>query len=398
MRERGNPTDGSGEEKKRPGRWFSRRRIDHDAADLIPKPKEVEERPFGGQSHGASEPGLHPKNDDSFFTGKFHFADIAEPGAPDDAKYEALATALESVITINPQTGKKETLSITADSIKELETTVQTVKDEGRLGGLDIIADGVGGRSNGEYASSIVQYGIVRSIAGDIIHGKQIDDDTVRKAMKDAHALLVDYNCADETRESMTTCVMALTTSDGTTYVGSVGDSRAYKQDSDGNVTRITSDDSLVEQWALTGQKNDMGNTSPFRYVETFIDPQKNRVTGFLGGRNPDVIEADAIPVHAVVMNSGEKIILVSDGSWEGIDTNDPDTQNVLLDADARYTFAKECGIPSSDAKNIADGKVFKELNLKDTDGMSSEELSKHLTRPDVQLSSGDNVTAVVIE
>lgn len=128
----------------------------------------------------------------------------------------------------------------------------KTNQDSGYAGpNLLVLADGVGGSTGGDLASSIV--------VGHLAH---LDADThpaedmlslLRKALEDTRAELVDRATVDPKLESMGTTCIALMRSGNKLAMVHVGDSRAYVL-RDGVLTQVTSDHSFVQYLLDSGQ------------------------------------------------------------------------------------------------------------------------------------------------
>ncbi len=355
------------------------------------------------RSYGESNIGGRARNEDAHGTkGKISFAEIGANGTSDSEKYQIMAEMLNNVKFVNPKTGEEESFQTSGESIKQLEENLGSYLAEGKLGSIDFVADGAGGEGNGEEASSIAGLGFSYAIAEAVSQGEDITQDTVREAVMYAHNLIVGYNLQDDKKKGASTFIASVTNSKGQTYVASVGDSRVYKQDSEGNVVRITEDQSPMEGWVQNERKQikveKRKENREFQYHESFTDIDKIWVSKQLGGRVTEELRESDIQIYGMTVDNQEKLFLVCDGVWEGINLADKNVNDVLQEASRKYKTSLELKVSPLLAKNFADGFVFKEVNLKGTEGMSAEELSKHLTRREVGDWSRDNVTAVVVE
>jgi len=157
--------------------------------------------------------------------------------------------------------------------------------------GLIAVADGMGGHRGGEVASAT---------ALDALHTALSDSDAIREAVAVANDAVYERSISDDGLRGMgTTLTAGIFDPRGTFTVGHVGDSRAYLL-RDGELTRITTDHSLVEELMAAGELTE---------EEAERDPRRSQITRGLG-LEPGV-EVDLYPVG---LEAGDRLLLCSDG------------------------------------------------------------------------------------
>ena len=168
--------------------------------------------------------------------------------------------------------------------------------------GLFAVADGMGGHQAGEVASHVAVE-TLRSLFG------VASTDALVRAVEKANRELVVQSDADPELRGMgtTVCAMAAVEVDGRDALGvvNVGDSRLYLL-SDGSLTRITDDHSLVATLVRQGRLTE---------TEALTHPQRNILTRALGvDANVLVDSWELIPVI------GDRYLLCTDGLFNEVD------------------------------------------------------------------------------
>jgi len=157
--------------------------------------------------------------------------------------------------------------------------------------GLIAVADGMGGHRGGEVASATALEALHTAMTGS--HG-------IREAVGVANDVVFERSTTDEGLRGMgTTLTAGVFDRHGTLTIGHVGDSRAYLL-RDGELTRITTDHSLVEELVAAGELTE---------EEAELDPRRSQITRAIG-LEPSV-EVDLYPVELEV---GDRVMLCSDG------------------------------------------------------------------------------------
>ncbi len=157
--------------------------------------------------------------------------------------------------------------------------------------GLVAVADGMGGHRGGEVASAT---------AIEALHASFADHGGLRDAVLAANSAVLDRADGDESLRGMgTTLTAGVLGDDGTLLIGHVGDSRAYLL-RDGELSRITTDHSLVEELVAAGE---------LTVEEAERDPRRSMITRALG------LDADlAVDLYPVILVPGDRVVICSDG------------------------------------------------------------------------------------
>lgn len=200
--------------------------------------------------------------------------------------------------------GKKRTMN--QDFIFTSEEPV------GNLPNLFIVADGMGGYSGGEYASSHAAMMITEYI-------KSSKETTPRKlfmqAIEYANVGIRKKAFEDPDFEKMGTTVVLATIVGGVLHVANVGDSRLYVVSDD--IRQITVDHSYVEEMIKVGSLD---------RESARTHPQKNIITRAIGA--DDSITPDFFTVK---LKKNEYVLMCSDG-----------LSNMLEDSDILMILKKE--------------------------------------------------------
>jgi protein phosphatase len=157
---------------------------------------------------------------------------------------------------------------------------------------LVAVADGMGGHLGGEVASAT---------ALETLHSRYTEGHDLRDAVVAANDAVIERATGDDDVRGMgTTLTAAVLADDGETLVfGHVGDSRAYLL-REGEIRRITTDHSLVEELIQAGELTE---------EDAERDPRRSMITRAIG-LEPDV-EVDLYPL---ALQLGDRLILCSDG------------------------------------------------------------------------------------
>lgn len=166
----------------------------------------------------------------------------------------------------------------------------------GKLPNLFVVADGMGGHSAGDRASSYAIEVFLDSIR------KEKDKNPVkiiRRAIERANAKVLEESVTMQEFEGMGTTMVAATVIRRTLYVANVGDSRLYVVGKHG-IRQITRDHSLVEEMIRAG-----GLTRE----EGRHHPDKNVITRAVGVRT-----GVAIDFFEEELRESDTILMCSDG------------------------------------------------------------------------------------
>ena len=164
-------------------------------------------------------------------------------------------------------------------------------------GRLYIIADGVGGASEGERAS---QYAAEKVLYDYYQHPELDPGDRLKRAMRQASQEIFEYAEGEGAFRRMATTLVAAAIRGDQLTVANVGDSRAYLV-RDGKAIQITTDHNTVGEMVEEGLLSE---------EEAMNSKAKNRLTRSLGAE-PDVV-VDLFPNIQVL--PGDRLLLCTDG------------------------------------------------------------------------------------
>ncbi len=185
--------------------------------------------------------------------------------------------------------------------------------------GCYIVADGLGGNSDGAIASQKAVTAVVETIGQTYQRELQSKDRLTAEEMtallRQAFAAASDAVLRErqQRQSDLQTTLVAALVSGSLAVVANVGDSRAYLF-RDGVLQRITSDHSLVFQMYLEGKITE---------DQIYTHPERNVVTRSVGESRPDPVD-----VFQQELRSGDWLILCSDGLWESV--RDPEIVSIL--------------------------------------------------------------------
>ncbi len=212
--------------------------------------------------------------------------------------------------------------------------------------GLVAVADGMGGHQAGEVASATA----LEALRAAIRSGEGIRD-----AVTSANDAVYDKSTTDERLRGMGTTLTAGTlAAGGTLLLGHVGDSRAYLLH-DGELDRLTTDHSLVEELIRAGELTE---------AEAEADPRRSMITRALG-IEPDV-EVDLYPVQ---MESGDRILLCSDGLTGMVSEDELDE---VLREEPNPTSAARRLVAAANAAGGIDNITVVVIDVVDDEGLTA--------------------------
>ncbi len=162
-------------------------------------------------------------------------------------------------------------------------------------GPLLIVADGMGGYTGGEYASTMV----VDTIVDVIERADIITVDVLREAVLEANRMVFEKSQSYKELEGMGTTAVVAYVKDDTLLWAHVGDSRLYIYD-DTQLRRMTNDHSMVQE---------LVNAGTITEAEVIHHPKRNMLTRAIGVYDTVEVDTGMVEVH-----EGERILLCSDG------------------------------------------------------------------------------------
>lgn len=199
-----------------------------------------------------------------------------------------------------------------------------------------ILADGMGGHSGGEIASSkaieavlaVLQERLCRPLIPAQIFS------ILSSSLEGANESIYRLSQSDASLDGMGTTIDICVICDGSCYIAHIGDSRVYHITPDGNIKRLTKDHSLMEYMI------EKGELTP---EQAQHHPQKNVITRALG-TSPQTEEDNVI----VKLKEGDRLLLCSDGLTNMLD--EKDICRVILESPDPETSAQELIRRANDA------------------------------------------------
>ncbi len=177
--------------------------------------------------------------------------------------------------------------------------------------GIYLVADGMGGHSNGEVASgTIVDYFSQHAparLTEKLPDGKSQNwEEWLQTAVQGANYEV--YRMRQQAGTDMGSTLVLILLDGLNAYIAHVGDSRAYLINHQ-EIQRITADHSLVERLVACGQ---------ILRQEVRTHPQRNVIYRTIGDK--DQVDAE---LNQIDLDPGNKLLLCSDGLWEMLDEAD---------------------------------------------------------------------------
>lgn len=204
-------------------------------------------------------------------------------------------------LTVSHGTDRGKIYEINEDSVFSFEGSSK----KGDSFGLLIVADGIGGHKAGEVASQLVIDSIREQIEPLLKKNKSrsVLKNKLLQAVKYANKVVYEQgnNNPQEVGDMGSTLTCALVKGKFA-IIANVGDSRTYRL-RDGYLHQITQDHSLV------GEMVRKGLVQP---EEVFHHPHRSVITRALG--NESEVEIDIVIEK---LESGDRLLLCSDGLWE---------------------------------------------------------------------------------
>ncbi len=168
---------------------------------------------------------------------------------------------------------------------------------EGNDGFFAILADGMGGHSAGDVASSLIVSAVQSYFCG--MDAASVSADHVKDALCEANTLVWNESRANVNRKGMGSTATIAVFVDHKAFIGQVGDSRAYLFRG-GELQQVTKDHSYVQMLLDKGLINQ---------EEAARHPQKNIITRAVG-----TDKAVDVDLFTVALQPTDVILLCSDG------------------------------------------------------------------------------------
>lgn len=162
-------------------------------------------------------------------------------------------------------------------------------------GPLLIVADGMGGYTGGEYASTMV----VDTIVEVVNEATEMSTDVLQNAILQANRMVYEKSQSYKELEGMGTTAVVAYVQEDILYWAHVGDSRLYLYGQEG-LHRMTKDHSMVQQLVEAGTITE---------DEVIHHPKRNMLTRAIG-----VYETVEVDTGEVEVHQNDRILLCSDG------------------------------------------------------------------------------------
>ena len=162
-------------------------------------------------------------------------------------------------------------------------------------GPLLIVADGMGGYTGGEYASTMV----VDTIVEVVNEATEMSTDVLQNAILQANRMVYEKSQSYKELEGMGTTAVVAYVQEDILYWAHVGDSRLYLYGQEG-LHRMTKDHSMVQQLVEAGTITE---------AEVIHHPKRNMLTRAIG-----VYETVEVDTGVVEVHQNDRILLCSDG------------------------------------------------------------------------------------
>jgi serine/threonine protein phosphatase PrpC len=204
--------------------------------------------------------------------------------------------------------------------------------------GIFLVADGLGGHSNGQYASRVAVNVIADRVVRDLLLAplsaekeedvtKQWDEESLlgllQGAIEDANTTICQLNQRD--KSDMGCTLTGVMIADDRAYIFNVGDSRTYIL-RDGKIYQLTKDHSLV------GQLVEGGLIEP---DDVYSHPQRSQIYRSIGDKLNVQIDLFKQQIHP-----GDMLLSCSDGLWEMV--RDPQIAEILNAAPDPQTASRQ--------------------------------------------------------
>jgi serine/threonine protein phosphatase PrpC len=167
---------------------------------------------------------------------------------------------------------------------------------------LFAVADGMGGHDAGEIASAVAVEAVCSEVREGAVRGTD-PLELVERAMQRANSEVKREALCKGSNMGTTLCVALV--SEGTVFVGSVGDSRVYWIEN-GSITQITEDHSVVAKLVAAGQ---------LTKEEARNHPRSNLLYRTIG--NDETVTVDT---YRKELTRGGTLLLCTDGLWGEVD------------------------------------------------------------------------------
>lgn len=222
---------------------------------------------------------------------------------------------LRLLVGMNSHIGLVRKNGLNEDTVFGLQDTRVTGADAVPVG-LFIVADGMGGHSNGQEASRLAISSVSEVVIPTLLNSRTEErayEDVLRDGIQRANFAVYQHN---QQRFVMGTTITSALISGSTAYVANVGDSRTYHYRAASGLTQITHDHSHV--WQLFKQ-------GCIKYEDMYVHPKRNEIYRCLGEHTTAEID-----VFQLSLQVDDILLLCSDGLWEMV--RNSEIEQIILD------------------------------------------------------------------
>lgn len=310
--------------------------------------EETERVPGSTRTIGKSVEGGRKYAEDAMFT-------------PNEIRLPLTLEKLEGILdelSIRDTDGKKYTV----DSIKARFAKPRELIKAGKLKGLSITADGMGGKPDGDVAATLATFAIVRQVdfemQGDpLLQGPDMVR-VLRYAAGTANEYLELFNDKrfreSKTVGSGTTLAVSIEDMSGKTHRFAVGDTREYLVDPSGEVTMLSRDGAAL--WQYLASDNSKGKPSDLFSVRG----RGGEVPHFPFTEDFDKV----IKIYSLTLTPGQRLIQCTDGAWGDLPKESTVPDAPLMQRLDRQ-FERDCqNMSREDALAKFCASVFAQVNL----------------------------------
>lgn len=188
--------------------------------------------------------------------------------------------------------------------------TGELVTEDGTLGYLLLVADGMGGAQAGEVASATACETVKEQLTAGLSAGLPADDagwhDLLRRAVAEANHRIYEQSRADSARSGMGTTITVAVIVEKRAHLAHVGDSRAYLLNQAGVTGEGATWLPLTTDHTLVARLADIGQIAP---EEARTHPQRHILYRALG--TDPTTDIDAV---SQALAPGDVLLLCSDG------------------------------------------------------------------------------------
>lgn len=193
------------------------------------------------------------------------------------------------------------------DSLLALQNT-RVLRGNACPVGLFVVADGMGGHTNGQEASRLVIQALSKTVVPSIIYGPSDDNYAELLAEGVHHANLEVYQRNRQQKANMGTTIAAALVVDTTAYVVSAGDSRVYLYRASSGLSQVTRDHSTVARLVENGL---------IPPEDIYTHPRRNEIYRSLGHHASEELDR-----FILALQPEDILLLCSDGLWEMVRDN----------------------------------------------------------------------------